>query len=98
VFEAPGMRFSLVSRFPLARQGTGVATEFLLHPGEPSTFILRQVAGDSSRGAKDRLRDQRGGTIAGPASPRGVQPPGESCADTDIILDLAVRPGPAEEF
>ncbi len=41
VFEAPGMRFSLVSRFPLARQGTGVATEFLLHPGEPSTFILR---------------------------------------------------------
>src|SRR5258708_20328740 len=35
VFEAPGMRFSLVSRFPLARQGTGVATEFLLHPGEP---------------------------------------------------------------
>jgi hypothetical protein len=23
------MRFSLVSRFPLARQGTGVATEFL---------------------------------------------------------------------
>jgi hypothetical protein len=38
--------FSLVSRFPLARQGTGVATEFLLHPGEPSTFILRQVEGD----------------------------------------------------
>jgi hypothetical protein len=37
VFEAPGMRFSLVSRFPLARQRTGVATEFLLHPGEPST-------------------------------------------------------------
>src|SRR6266478_6645915 len=28
------VRFSLVSRFPLARQGTGVATEFLLHPGE----------------------------------------------------------------
>src|SRR2546430_10319167 len=28
VFEAPGMRFSLVSRFPLARQGAGVATEF----------------------------------------------------------------------
>ena len=32
VFEAPGMRFSLVSRFPLARHGAGVATEFLLHP------------------------------------------------------------------
>src|ERR1700674_1028432 len=50
VFEAPGMRFSLISRFPLARQGTGVATEFLLHPGEPSTFILRQVEGDGDSG------------------------------------------------
>jgi hypothetical protein len=50
VFEAPGMHFSLVSRFPLARQGTGVATEFLLHPGEPSTFILRQVEGDGDSG------------------------------------------------
>jgi GH15 family glucan-1,4-alpha-glucosidase len=50
VFEAPGMRLSLVSRFPLARQGTGVATEFLLHPGEPSTFILRQVEGDGDSG------------------------------------------------
>src|ERR1700747_2533500 len=50
VFEAPGMRFSLVSRFPLARQGTGVATEFLLHPGEPSTFILHQVEGDGDSG------------------------------------------------
>jgi GH15 family glucan-1,4-alpha-glucosidase len=47
VFKIPGMRLSLVSRFPLARQGTGVVTEFLLHPGEPSTFILRQVEGDS---------------------------------------------------
>jgi glycosyl hydrolase family 15 len=50
VFEAPGMRFSLVSRFPLARQGAGVAAEFLLHPGEPSTFILRQVEGDGDSG------------------------------------------------
>src|SRR5262249_52941505 len=50
VFEAPGMRVSLVSRFPLARQGAGVATEFLLHPGEPSTFILRQVEGDCDCG------------------------------------------------
>jgi GH15 family glucan-1,4-alpha-glucosidase len=50
VFEAPGMRFALVSRFPLARQGTGVVTEFLLHPGEPSTFILRQVEGDGDPG------------------------------------------------
>jgi hypothetical protein len=50
VFEASGMRFSLVSRFPLARQGVGVATEFLLHPGEPSTFVLRQVEGDGDSG------------------------------------------------
>ena len=50
MFEAPGIRFSLVSRFPLARQGAGVATEFLLHPGEPSTFILRQVEGDGDSG------------------------------------------------
>lgn len=50
VFDAPGMRFSLVSRFPLARQGSGVVTEFLLHPGEPSTFILRQVEGEEDSG------------------------------------------------
>src|SRR5499427_8460492 len=50
VFETPGMRIALISRFPLARQGTGVATEFLLHPGEPSTFILRQVEGDGDPG------------------------------------------------
>jgi hypothetical protein len=30
--------------------GAGVATEFLLHPGEPSTFILRQVEGDGDSG------------------------------------------------
>ena len=50
VFEALGMRFSLVSRFPLARQGTGVATEFVLHPGGTSTFILRQAEGDGDSG------------------------------------------------
>src|SRR5271166_6596656 len=50
VFECSGIRFSLISRFPLARQGTGVATEFLLNPGEPSTFILRQVEGDGDSG------------------------------------------------
>ena len=55
VFESSGMRLSLVSRFPLARQGTGVATEFLLHPGEPSTFILRQVEGDGGSGLEARL-------------------------------------------
>ena len=55
VFEAPGMRLSLVSRFPLARQGSGVTTEFLLHPGEPTTFILRQVEGDDDSGLETRL-------------------------------------------
>jgi hypothetical protein len=50
VFECSGIRFSLISRFPLARQGTGVATEFLLNPGEPSAFILRQVEGDGDSG------------------------------------------------
>jgi GH15 family glucan-1,4-alpha-glucosidase len=55
VFEVPGMRLSLVSRFPLARQGSGVATEFLLHPGEPTTFILRQVEGDDDSGLETRL-------------------------------------------
>ena len=49
-FEAPGVRLLLISRFPLARQGSGVATEFLLHPGEPTTFILRQVEGDGDSG------------------------------------------------
>ncbi|MCI0683029.1 MAG: glycoside hydrolase family 15 protein [Gemmataceae bacterium] len=43
VFETPGMKISLVSRFPLCRVGDGVATEFLLHPGETSTFLLRQL-------------------------------------------------------
>src|SRR6476659_4405814 len=50
VVEAPGMRFSLISRVPLARQGTGVGTGFRLHPGEPSTVILRQVEGDGDSG------------------------------------------------
>jgi GH15 family glucan-1,4-alpha-glucosidase len=50
VFETPGVRLSLISRFPLARQGSGVATEFLLHPSEPTTFILRQDEGDGDSG------------------------------------------------
>jgi Domain of unknown function (DUF5911) len=45
VFEAPGMRFSLVSRFPLARQGAGVAAEFLLHPGEHAVHHARDGEG-----------------------------------------------------
>ena len=43
IFEAQGMKVSLVSRFPLGRQGDGVAAEFVLNPGETTTFILRQV-------------------------------------------------------
>src|ERR1700756_3007695 len=50
IFEAQGMKISLVSRFPLGRQGDGVAAEFVLNPGETTTFILRQVEenGDDS--------------------------------------------------
>ena len=43
IFEAQGIKVSLVSRFPLGRQGDGVAAEFVLDPGETTTFILRQV-------------------------------------------------------
>jgi GH15 family glucan-1,4-alpha-glucosidase len=53
VFEAAGVRLLLVTRFPLARQVSGVVTEFLLHPGEPTTFILRQVDGDDDSGLSE---------------------------------------------
>lgn len=43
VFECEGMRLALISRFPLCVQGSGVALEFDLAPGESTTFILRQV-------------------------------------------------------
>ncbi len=43
IFESEGIKLSLVSRFPLARQGDGVAVEFVLHPGETSTFLLQQL-------------------------------------------------------
>src|SRR5947208_8763205 len=36
VFEAPGMRFSLVGGFPLPRQAPAGANELLLTPGEPA--------------------------------------------------------------
>ena len=43
MFEAPGMRFSLVSLSAGASGGCrGGHRSLLLHPGEPSTFILRQ--------------------------------------------------------
>ena len=53
VFEAQGMKVSLISRFPLARQGDGVAAEFVLNPGETTTFILRQVEENSHDSAHD---------------------------------------------
>ena len=48
VFEAPGMRVALISRFPLQVEGAGVAAEFTLAPGETATFILRQIQADRS--------------------------------------------------
>ena len=59
VFEAQGMKVSLVSRFPLARHGDGVAAEFVLNPGETTTFILRQVE-ENSHGQRSRWRPARG--------------------------------------
>jgi GH15 family glucan-1,4-alpha-glucosidase len=52
VFEAPGCcKFSLISRFPLARVENGVAVEFILQQGESATFILRQIEdGKDDRG------------------------------------------------
>ncbi len=46
VFESGDMRISLISRFPLAPYGQGVAVEFTLGPGESATFVLRQVEAD----------------------------------------------------
>jgi GH15 family glucan-1,4-alpha-glucosidase len=52
IFDAAGMRCSLISRFPLCAVGHGVAAEFELAPGESTTFILRHVEGG---GARDML-------------------------------------------
>ncbi len=43
IFESEGMRLALISRFPLCVQGSSVALDFELSPGESTTFILRQV-------------------------------------------------------
>ncbi|MBI2808162.1 MAG: glycoside hydrolase family 15 protein [Planctomycetes bacterium] len=43
VFESDALKISLVSRFPLCQQGDGVVVEFLLNPGETTTFLLRQM-------------------------------------------------------
>ncbi|MBW3597255.1 MAG: glycoside hydrolase family 15 protein [Planctomycetes bacterium] len=55
VFEAEGMKISLISRFPLARINDGVAVEFVLHPGESATFILRHL----EEGPKGELLEAR---------------------------------------
>ena len=43
VFTAGTMKFALISRFPLASSPQGVALEFVLQPGESTTFILQQL-------------------------------------------------------
>jgi GH15 family glucan-1,4-alpha-glucosidase len=49
VFQAAGMRLSLISRIPLcAVEKGGVAAEFVLHPEETLTFILRQSENDEA--------------------------------------------------
>jgi GH15 family glucan-1,4-alpha-glucosidase len=43
VFEAGATKIALISRFPLASDSRGVLLEFVLNPGESTTFILRQL-------------------------------------------------------
>ncbi len=43
VFTAGTMKFALISRFPLASSSQGVMVEFVLNPGESTTFILQQL-------------------------------------------------------
>jgi GH15 family glucan-1,4-alpha-glucosidase len=43
VFAAGAMKFALISRFPLASGPKGVLVDFVLHPGEITTFILQQL-------------------------------------------------------
>jgi len=43
VFTAGTMKFALISRFPLASSAQGVMVEFVLNPGESTTFILQQL-------------------------------------------------------
>jgi GH15 family glucan-1,4-alpha-glucosidase len=58
VFESENLRLGLVSRFPLARSGDGVAVEFTLNPDESATFILRQV---EAAGGEDLLEARLAG-------------------------------------
>ena len=43
VFTAGPMKFALISRFPLASGPQGVVLDFVLQPGECTTFILQQL-------------------------------------------------------
>ena len=43
VFAAGTLKFALISRFPLASGPQGVGVEFVLQPGESTTFILQQL-------------------------------------------------------
>jgi GH15 family glucan-1,4-alpha-glucosidase len=43
VFAAGTMKLALISRFPLASGPQGVVVDFVLQPGESTTFILQQL-------------------------------------------------------
>ena len=82
------MKVSLVSRFPLGRQGEGVAAEFVLNPGETTTFILRQVEENGHDSVHDGvLLEAR---PAQPKHPNNVGPVQWLCAAT--LLRALVRP------
>ena len=48
VFEGPGIRLALLSPFELAREDSGVRTEFCLRPNESATFVLQELNGDTA--------------------------------------------------
>lgn len=50
IFDSGPQKFALISRFPLHCLGDGVAVDFVLHPGESATFILRQIEDVHARG------------------------------------------------
>jgi GH15 family glucan-1,4-alpha-glucosidase len=49
VFTAGPLQVALISRFPLARSPQGVVVEFVLQPGESTTFILQQLENGPDR-------------------------------------------------
>jgi GH15 family glucan-1,4-alpha-glucosidase len=58
VFEAEGMKFSLISRFPLHVENDGMTCEFELAPNDSATFILRQVQARRSDLFETRLQGE----------------------------------------